>query len=621
MCDEYKVEHEKSSVHVCKMGGHDSRLNIHKIKSIMIPIRFESLDEAEQKCPGSVPHGGRLVDLLLKGDDLVELKKRSLSLPSLVLTRRHQCDIELILNGGFSPLTSFMDEPTYNRVVEEMRLPSGILFPMPITLDVNQEFVDIINGLNVKDIALRDEEGNLIAVMNVSSIFKANKEKECRLSMGSVDPYHPGVDQILKSKEYYIAGKLEGAQLPVHYDYNSLRRTPLEVRTMLAERGWTNVIAFQTRNPMHRAHRELTVRAAELNPGCKLLIHPVVGMTKPGDIDYHTRVKCYQSIMGSYPEGLAELSLLPLAMRMGGPREVVWHAIIRKNFGATHFIVGRDHAGPGEDKSGKPFYEPYEAQENALKYESELGVKILPFQMMVYVEAEDKYYPVDQVPQGAKTSNISGTTLRHLLRTGGEIPNWFTYESVVRILRQSCPPRVKQGFTVFFTGFSGSGKSTIANALHEALLAANERSITLLDGDVVRTFLSSELGFSKEHRDLNIKRIGFVASEINKAGGIAICAPIAPYEVARKFARDLVNNNQGGFVEVHISTPIEVCEKRDRKGLYAKVRAGQLKGFTGIDDPYEAPVNPELKIDTTDTTVSESVKQILSFLQKEGYIQ
>ncbi|KYQ89754.1 sulfate adenylyltransferase [Tieghemostelium lacteum] len=584
-------------------------------------ISLDSDDGANKNYEGNtIPHGGKLVDLLVTGDQLKELKEQSITFPNLLLTKKHQCDIELLLNGGFSPLETFMDEVTYKSVVESMRLPNGLLWSMPITLDVDQTTVDIINKTTDKNLALRDEEGNLIAVLQVSDIYKPNKEVEAQKTMGSVDPYHPGVSHIFQAKEYYISGRLQGCQLPVHYDYQPLRRTPREVRKMFVENGWNNVIAFQTRNPMHRAHRELTVRAAELNPSCKLLIHPVVGMTKPGDIDYHTRVKCYRSIMGSYPEGLAELSLLPLCMRMGGPREVLWHAIIRKNFGCNHFIVGRDHAGPGEDKQGNLFYQPYEAQEMALKYQEDLGVKILPFQMMVFVPAHDKYYPVDQVPEGLETANISGTKLRHLLRTGGEIPNWFTYSKVVEILQQSCPPKIKQGFTLFFTGFSGSGKSTIANALNEALLADGTRSITLLDGDVVRTFLSSELGFSKEHRNLNIKRIGFVASEICKAGGIAICAPIAPYNESRNFSRSLINQNGGGFIEIHISTPIEVCEKRDRKGLYAKVRAGQLKGFTGIDDPYEVPESPELRIDTTHTSVKDSVNEILSFLRKEGYI-
>jgi len=582
----------------------------------------ESSDDAifDYNNIGATPHGGKLVDLVLVGEELEQLKKRSTLMPNLLLTKKQLCDIELLLNGGFSPLETFMDQNTYDSVVENMKLPNGLIFSMPIVLDVTQETLDIVQATESKDLALRDEEGNLIAVLNVSNHYKADKVKEAKLTMGSVDPYHPGVNIIFNTKEYYVSGKLEGAQLPVHYDYNDLRRTPKQVREMFREKGWSNVIAFQTRNPMHRAHRELTVRAAELNPGCNILIQPVVGMTKPGDIDYHTRVKCYKSIIKSYPDGLAALSVLPLAMRMGGPREAVWHAIIRKNFGCNHFIVGRDHAGPGEDKAGNLFYQPYEAQELALASQEALGLKILPFQMMVYVPAHDKYYPIDEVPAGLETANISGTKLRHLLRTGGDIPDWFTYSQIVKILRDSCPPRSKQGFTVFFTGFSGSGKSTIANALNEALLEDGSRSITLLDGDVVRTFLSSELGFSKEHRDLNIKRIGFVASEISKAGGIAVCAPIAPYSEARKFVRDIISN-VGGFVEIHISTPIETCEKRDRKGLYAKVRAGQLKGFTGIDDPYEAPENPELRIDTTHTSVKEAVQLILDHLRKEGYIQ
>ncbi|KAM9994061.1 hypothetical protein ACTFIZ_012023 [Dictyostelium cf. discoideum] len=581
------------------------------------------LTNNSSKLYGSIPHGGELINLILEGEELVELKQRSISLPSLLLTKKQLCDIELLMNGGFSPLNTFMDETIYNNVVETMTIDGdkddGLLFPMPIVLDISKESLDTVLATDSKQMALRDEEGNLIAVLTVSNYYTPNKENEAKKTMGSIDPYHPGVSTIFNTKEYYVSGKLEGAQLPVHYDYNGLRRTPIQVRELFRTKGWENVIAFQTRNPMHRAHRELTVRAAELNANCHLLIQPVVGMTKPGDIDYHTRVKCYKEIIDSYPEGLATLSLLPLAMRMGGPREAVWHAIIRKNFGCNHFIVGRDHAGPGEDKQGNLFYQPYEAQELALKLANRLSIKILPFQMMVYVPAHDKYYPVDEVPEGLETANISGTKLRHLLRTGGEIPNWFTYEKVVKILRDSCPPRSKQGFTVFFTGFSGSGKSTIANALNEALLEDGSRSITLLDGDVVRTFLSSELGFSKEHRDLNIKRIGFVASEISKAGGIAICAPIAPYSGARKFARDLITPN-GGFIEIHISTPIETCEKRDRKGLYAKVRSGQLKGFTGIDDPYETPENPELRIDTTHTSVKDAILLILNHLRTEGYI-
>jgi len=581
----------------------------------------------ESNVPGALPYGGTLVDPILKGEELAELKRRSVFLPSLTLTLRQLCDIELILNGGFSPLTQFMDEKTYNSVVENMRLPSGLLWSMPITLDVSKAKADqLLKDNSSKEIALRDEEGSLLAVMRVDEIWTPDREKEAKQVLGSTDNLHPGVAFLLQeSGDTYLGGPLFGAQLPVHYDYNDLRRTPRETRTLFEAKGWRKIIGFQTRNPMHRAHRELTVRALQIKEDdgvpIHLLLHPVVGMTKPGDVDYHTRVKCYQSILGSYEPDSAMLSLNPLAMRMGGPREVIWHAIIRKNFGCTHFIVGRDHAGPGDNAAGRPFYEPYEAQEIALKYEKELGIAIRPFQMMVYVESRQTYFPMDQVPQGEKTANISGTMLRHLLRTGGEIPEWFTYPEVARILRTAYPPRHTQGFTVFFTGLSGAGKSTIANALQDILLEEGSRQVCLLDGDIVRTHLSSELGFSKEHRDLNVRRIGYVASEITKCRGAAICAPIAPYEASRRAVRRLIENAGGGFVEVFISTPITVCEARDKKGLYAKARSGQLKNFTGIDDPYEAPETPELSLDTSKLTVREAVQQITTFLRKEGYLK
>ncbi len=377
-------------------------------------------------------------------------------------------------------------------------------------------------------------------------------------------------------------------------------------------------MAFQTRNPMHRAHQELTLRAAK-EVEANLLIHPVVGMTKPGDVDHYTRVRCYQAILGRYPRHTVKLALLPLAMRMGGPREALWHAIIRKNHGCSHLIVGRDHAGPGSDSSGKPFYGPYDAQELVRKYEEELGVVMVPFKMMVYVEERDCYMPVDEVPEGVRTLNISGTELRERLAAGREIPSWFTFPEVARELRRSHPPRHRQGFTVFFTGLSGSGKSTVANVLMVKFLEMGGRPVTLLDGDIVRKNLSSELGFSKEHRDINIRRIGFVASEITKNGGIAICAPIAPYDSVRKEVRRMIEP-RGGFVLVHLSTPLEVCEQRDRKGLYAKARAGIIKEFTGISDPYEAPDDAEVVIDTTDMTPDEAAQIVLLHLEREGYV-
>eukprot|EP01110_Echinostelium_bisporum_P013797 TRINITY_DN994_c1_g1_i7.p1 TRINITY_DN994_c1_g1~~TRINITY_DN994_c1_g1_i7.p1 ORF type:complete len:590 (-),score=227.97 TRINITY_DN994_c1_g1_i7:364-2133(-) len=575
---------------------------------------------------GTTPYGGgKLVDLLLKDQALTDLKSRSIYLPSLTLTHRQLCDIEMLLNGGFTPLTQFMSKADYDGVVETMRLSSGTLWSMPITLDVPEAKVDtLLKDNETQEIALRDEEGTLIAVMKVEDRWKPDREKEAKFVLGTTDTAHPGVSYLLKEAgDTYLAGPLSGAQLPTHYDYRETRLTPRQTRERFAELGWKKIIGFQTRNPMHRAHRELTARAIatveEDGVPIHLLLHPVVGMTKPGDVDYHTRVKCYQSIITSYEPGKAMLSLLPIAMRMGGPREVLWHAAIRKNFGCTHFIVGRDHAGPGNDSTGKPIYGDYDAQNNALKYEKELGIHIRPFQMMVFVESKQTYFPVDQIPDGEKVANISGTKLRELLRTGGEIPTWFTYPEVAAILRESYPPRFKQGFTVFFTGLSGAGKSTIANALSIRLLEEGSRQVTLLDGDIVRQHLSSELGFSKEHRDLNVKRIGYVASEITKCRGAAICAPIAPYDSSRQTVRSLIDQ-YGGYIQVYVSTSIEVCEQRDKKGLYAKARSGQLKHFTGIDDPYEAPTDSDINIDTATVPVKEAVQQIMDYLKKEGFL-
>ncbi|MCH8328375.1 MAG: bifunctional sulfate adenylyltransferase/adenylylsulfate kinase, partial [Candidatus Marinimicrobia bacterium] len=420
------------------------------------------------------------------------------------------------------------------------------------------------------------------------------------------------------SHRHYVAGKVEGVMPPFHYDYQHLRQTPRELREQFAKDGWTRVVAFQTRNPMHRAHLEITRRAAS-EVGAKLLIHPVVGLTKPGDVDHYTRVRCYEHILQRYPAGTATLSLLNLAMRMAGPREALWHAIIRKNFGCSHIIIGRDHAGPGADSSGNPFYGPYDAQELLTEHQAELGIAMVPFKMMVYVEDSEQFMPVDEVPEGTKTANISGTELRERLDGGLDIPEWFSYGEVVAELRKARPPLPDRGLTIFFTGLSGSGKSTLAIGLMVKLLENGNRPVTLLDGDMVRTHLSSELGFSKEHRSINIRRIGFVASEITKNGGIAVCAPIAPYTVDRQFNRDLISA-LGGYIEVHVSTPLSVCEARDVKGLYAKARQGIIKQFTGIDDPYEEPVDAEIVINSSDEDPEILVQRILSEIGQLGYI-
>lgn len=562
------------------------------------------------------PYGGTLCELVTSPDRAAELKAHSRDFASWDLTPRQTCDLELLLNGAFSPLRGYHGKTEWERVCSEMRLADGTLWPLPVALDVTDEFAaGLAPGTQV---ALRDEEGVMLAVLTVSETWTPDREWEATTVFGTTDAKHSGAQAMLRANPVYVGGTLEGLSLPHHYDFKDLRNTPAELRAQFAKDGWDRVVAFQTRNPLHRAHFELTHRAAE-QTGAGLLIHPVVGLTKPGDVDHFTRVRAYQALLPRYGSGHVELSLLNLAMRMGGPREALLHAIIRRNHGVTHFIVGRDHAGPGNDSNGKPFYGPYDAQELVSKFEAELGVTMVPFQMMVYVPSKDQYFPVDEVPAGTETADISGTQQRDMLARGEHIPEWFSFPEVVAELQRTSPPRSEQGFTVFFTGLSGSGKSTIANVLLAKLLEVGGRAITMLDGDLVRKNLSKGLGFSKEDRDTNILRIGWVAGEITRHGGIAICAPIAPYEQHRKDVRALVAPH-GGFALVHIATPLEECEQRDRKGLYAQARAGIIKGFTGIDDPYETPSDAELTIDTMTGTPEDAADQILAWLRAEGFI-
>ncbi|MEX0900475.1 MAG: bifunctional sulfate adenylyltransferase/adenylylsulfate kinase [Gammaproteobacteria bacterium] len=564
------------------------------------------------------PHGGTLVDLYIPVAERDALKAASVDMPSWDLTERQICDLELLLNGAFSPLTGFLGKADYDGVCKEMRLADGTLWPMPVTLDVSQAFADSIKP--GQQVALRDPEGVLIAILDVSDLWQPDLKAEAKQVFGTTDTKHPAVNFLLtRSGPVYLGGKLTGIEAPRHYDFNSLRDTPAEMRAKFQKWGWRRIVAFQTRNPMHRAHLEITHRAAR-DVEANLLIHPVVGLTKPGDIDHYSRVRCYEHLLKRYPEQTTTLSLLHLAMRMGGPREAVFHAIIRKNYGCTHFIVGRDHAGPGQDSNGKDFYGPYEAQELVEKHKDELGIGIVPFQMMVYVQERAQYAPMNEIKEGETVLNISGTEFRRRLMEGLEIDDWFSYPEVVDELRKTHPPKHKQGFTVFFTGLSGAGKSTIANALMVKLLELGGRSVTLLDGDHVRKSLSSELGFSKEHRDLNIRRIGYVASEITKAGGVAICAPIAPYRQTRRDVRSAIEA-LGGFVEIHVATSIETCEERDRKGLYAKARAGIIKEFTGISDPYEEPEQAEIVIQTESCTPEEAAQRIILKLEALGYIK
>ncbi|MEE8495806.1 MAG: bifunctional sulfate adenylyltransferase/adenylylsulfate kinase [Xanthomonadales bacterium] len=564
------------------------------------------------------PHGGELKELYLAEHQADEEKLRAGDYPSWDLSPRQLCDLDLLLNGAFSPLEGFLGQADYDQVCDEMRLESGILWPIPITLDVSEDFAGSVAEGDA--IALRDREGVLIATMEVSDIWQADRQSEAQRVFGTTDDNHPGVDYLMhEAGPVYLGGKVHGIEPVTFYDFKLLRDSPSELRGRFRKLGWRKVVAFQTRKPLHRGHQELTFRAAR-NADANLLIQPVVGMTKPGDIDHFTHVRCYEHVLEQYPEQTTALSLLNLAMRMGGPREALWHAIIRKNYGCTHFIVDRDHAGPGNDCDGEPFYGPYDAQELFLQYEKELDITMVPFKTMVYVENKAQYLLSDEIEPGDKVLNLTGAEFRRRLVEGLDIPEWFSFPKVVEELRRAHPPKHEQGFTVFFTGLSGSGKSTVANALMIKLLEAGSRPVTLLDGDIVRKNLSSELTFTKEHRDLNIQRIGFVAGEITKNRGIAICAPIAPYTDSRRLVRDMISP-LGGFLEVYVSTSIDVCESRDRKGLYAKARAGIIKGFTGIDDPYEIPQKAEIVIDTKILSPDLAAHRILITLEKLGYIR
>jgi len=563
------------------------------------------------------PHGGELKDLYLNESAAEAEQKKAGEYPSWDLTARQLCDLDLLSCGAFSPLEGFNTQAEFESICKDMRLPSGVLWPMPITLDVSEEFAETLSTGG--RIALRDPEGVLLATMDVEDIYRPDKAMEAKSVYGTNDDTHPAVAYLNDTAgSVYVGGKVHGIEPQTHYDFKMLRDTPAEARGRFRKLGWRKIVAFQTRNPLHRAHQELTFRAAK-EVQANLLIQPVVGLTKPGDINHFTRVRCYEHVLEEYPEQTTSLSLLNLAMRMAGPREAIWHAIIRKNYGCTHFIVGRDHAGPGDDKDGNPFYGPYDAQELFTKHEEELDIAMVPFKMMVYVENRAQYVPADETEKDDKVLNISGTEFRRRLREGLDIPEWFSYPKVVQELRQAHPAKNNQGFTVFFTGLSGSGKSTIANALMVKLLEDGRRPVTLLDGDVVRKNLSSELSFSKEHRDLNIQRIGYVASEITKNGGIAICAPIAPYTATRRYVRNLIEP-LGGFLEIHVATSLEECERRDRKGLYKLAREGKIKEFTGISDPYETPENAELVIQTEELSPDLAAHRVVLALESMGYI-
>jgi len=559
------------------------------------------------------PYGDELINLLAQPEERESLHHHAANLPRVQISLRNMCDLELLAIGGFSPLQRFMGEADYLSVLETMRLSNGTLFPLPVTLSVGKDFDIKLD----EEIALANRNNNLLAVMRVEEVYEWNREHEARSAYGTNDARHPTVAEMNALGELNISGELRVIEPPQHRDFTDLRFTPTETRERLETLGYKNVVAFQTRNPLHRAHEEMTKRAAE-SVGGTLLLHPVVGMTKPGDIDHYTRVRAYRALANRYYDSRQTLlSLLPLAMRMAGPREAVWHAIIRRNYGANHFIVGRDHASPGDDSNGKPFYGTFDAQELVAEHSDEIGVKLIAFEEMIYLPDEDRYEETSKAT-GKKTFILSGTEVReNYLYKGRTLPKWFTRPEIAAILQQAHPPRDRQGFCIWFTGLSGAGKSTTADALTTKLLE-HGRQTTVLDGDVVRTNLSQGLGFSKEDRDINIRRIGFVASEIVRHGGGVVCAAVSPYRATRNECRAMIGDDQ--FIEVFVDTPLETCEERDTKGMYALAREGKIKNFTGIDDPYEPPQHPEIIVDTTARTAEENADRILSFLIDKGFV-
>ena len=561
------------------------------------------------------PCGGQLVDLMQTAGAADELKEYASRLPSLVLTERSVCDLELLASGAFSPLDGFMGSEDYRRVLAEMRLAGGHLFPVPLTLPVEAGAELHLD----RDVALRSSKNELLAVMTVEEIFSWNWEEEASAVYGTRDLRHPLVAEMQRWGMRNIAGRLRVLQTPRHYDFPGLRLTPVETRARLASLGRPNVVAFQTRNPLHRAHEEMTKQAIDRVDGV-LLLQPVVGMTKPGDIDHYTRVRTYKVLAECYyqPERIL-LSLLPLAMRMAGPREALWHALIRRNFGANHLVVGRDHASPGHDSTGRPFYGAYDAQELVAQHAAELGVRPLAFEELVYLPNEERYEETSRSPAHAVTASISGTQVREeYLQRGRRLPEWFTRPEIAEILAEAFPPRHRQGVCIWFTGLSGSGKSTTADVL-AVVLNERGRQTTLLDGDVVRTHLSKGLGFDKEDRDTNVRRIGFVATEVVRHGGVAVAAAVSPYRATRNDIRSMVGAEH--FIEVFVDTPLEECERRDVKGMYAKARRGETKGFTGIDDPYEPPLHAELTLETTTRTPEENARAIIALLAERGFVQ
>ncbi|AAZ96163.1 sulfate adenylyltranferase, adenylylsulfate kinase [Thiobacillus denitrificans ATCC 25259] len=537
------------------------------------------------------PYGGTLVNLI-DPEKREALKHEALSLPSLDLDWQQQCELEMLMTGAYSPLTGFMTRAQCARVESAQQLDDGSFWPSPITLTSrDRALADRRPG---ERLALRDGEGYMLAILTLSDVWK-------------------------DGERWHLAGEVEGAALPPHPDFVSLRATPAELRALFVRRGWRRIIAWQARQPMHRAQYEFCLKSAIENEA-NLLLHPQVG----GDITeapaYFGLVRSFLAIRDRFPAATTQLSLLPAPPPEASGRALLLRAIVARNFGCSLLIAGGEHQPDGGDCRRGEDLTQNRVDPSVAERAEKIGVRLIAYPRMVYVEDRAEHLPEAEAPQGARLLTLSGEEFQRRMRAGLKIPEWYSFPEVLAELHRQTPPRERQGFTVFFTGLSGAGKSTLARALAARLMEMGGRCVTLLDGDIVRRHLSSELGFSKAHRDVNVRRIGFVASEITKNRGIAICAPIAPYRQTRRDVRAMIEA-VGGFVEIHVATPIETCESRDRKGLYAKARAGLIPEFTGVSDPYEVPETPELAIDTTGLAIDEAVQQILLKLEHEGYLR
>ena len=562
-------------------------------------------------------HGGKGVNLLVDPERSALLKKIATDLPSITLDDRQLCDFELLATGAYSPLTGFMTRSNYESVLDRMKLQDGTIWPVPICLDVSETVARPLEA--GQSVVIRDPEGFLLALLHIEDIWKPDRAKEAGLLYGTSDPRHPGVDRVLNgSGQFYVGGTLEVMNLPLHFDFKQLRMTPAEVRGLYKKLGWNRIVGFHTTNTLHRPEFEMALRAMQKSRA-NLLLLPAVGVSGPGDFDYYTRVRCYRHVVGYFPPESMVMSLLPISSRQAGPRDALLQCIIGKNYGCTHFIIGHNHADPGGQNGDAAFYDSGQTHDFVAENAADVGVTVIAFNELVYLPFEDEFAARDEIEAGVEIISLSSLDIRDRIRTGRKIPRWATFPEVVGELKKAYPPPVRQGFTIFFTGLSGAGKSTIARVLYAKMLEIGKRPVTLLDGDIVRQNLSNELSFSKEHRDINVRRIGFVASEITKNRGVAICAPIAPYANTRAEIRANIEA-VGGFIEVHVATPLEVCEKRDRKGMYAKARAGLIKGYTGIDDPYEIPAAPEVRVDTSGKTPDEAAQEILIYLGQRRFI-